>query len=252
MTQLRELYQQYSNVQLLEITLNPAEYRQEAVDIARQILDERQVSEGESESVLQALQQKKEAKSLKETRIQKLKDTFLAYLAPNLHPKGILDLNLWLNICLIWLCFQSVTLLYHGYIETGAAINSAPPNLKYSFSFWFYSVSYHWIGLIYTIFLIYLLFKRKKWGWILFFIRTFMFVFGSIWSAFITWNQWDLQSSGVTWLIPIILQTVLLFFLWKEEVASLFSVEKSTKYKLMPSVFLMWFVGMLLLKQFAN
>jgi zinc transporter ZupT len=78
----------------------------------------------------------------------------------------------------------------------------------------------------------FLLFKRRRWGWILLFAdNLFSFITGIIGSYFFFKFQSIHHTSIISFLLPILIKGAFLFFLWQNSIADFFGVNYETKKK---------------------
>ncbi len=103
------------------------------------------------------------------------------------------------------------------------------------------TIIYYGLGLIYLVVIVFLLYNKKKWGWILLFSNYLISGVTSVISIllFITFYEYADQSDMGEFIIGIIINTVFITFLIKSEIYSYFSIttEEMIKYIKRISIF---------------
>jgi hypothetical protein len=218
-------YQDYSNVSLLLITLQPEKYQPEALHAAKKILESRVVTEmqyAEAEMIWQSEIQKKQ-QTLKKQDM--LKEKVLDFFQPILKPTSAFTPEKWLRLFLLIIILQYI---YRSIFMCIGLINIINcENCELGFE-----LLYRLPSLLFIPFVIYLLWKRKKWGWILLFSNSFFITLSVIPDtiAFVAYARSSSDDYNFAFLVwRLFLYSGLSFLLWKENVALLFNVSFRTK-----------------------
>ncbi|MBV4356281.1 hypothetical protein [Pinibacter aurantiacus] len=211
-----EQFQNHSNEELITIVRQTDAYQPEAVAAAYQHLNERQVSENE----ILGIEEISESNYTGGTSEDGQEDLLVPYIQ---EPSTSIFANKWINILLGIIAFRF-------FFKAG-------PTLWYFFKS---TLSYIYL-LNYNAFLIFvvppilflLIFKRTKWGWLLFFSLSLMQVI-----EFTVTTGLALAYGYINYFYPLLIATIYpalsaftVFILWKNDVADLFNISKSTKQK---------------------
>jgi len=106
-------YKEYSNVDLLKIVRRPADYQLQAVDVATQILSQRQVTAEEIQFVDQYLQDIESSAKVKKEKVDALKYKITDFFEPISHPSENVSPSKWVNILLFVIAIQYVWSLFN-------------------------------------------------------------------------------------------------------------------------------------------
>jgi hypothetical protein len=230
-------YKDYSNVSLLLITLQPEKYQSEALNVAKEILASRIVTETqhiEAEMILQSEIQKKQ-QILNNQKV--LKEKTLDFLQPILKPTKEFVPEKWLRLFLLIIMLQYI---YRSIFMCIGLVNILNcENCELGFG-----LLYRLPSLIFIPFVIYLLWKRKRWGWILLFSNSFFIALSIIPDA-ISFTAYARVSSDYNFAFLIwrvFLYCGLSFLLWKENVALLFNASLRTKKQTVIVVLLLFVI----------
>jgi hypothetical protein len=220
--EFQEKYKNYSNIELLKILKKKEDYQLSAIEVAEEILKQRTVTSEEItevENYFLDIENKKNDLILKQN---KYSDYLTDLLQPFINPSEKTETRNWLNILLLIIFIQYLFTLY----ETIPFFYHADyTNLDFSFIIFGLSI-------VYVPVIFYLLFKRKKWGWILLFadcIITIAFKIQEIF-FFYKFNGW-LSGNIISILFPLIIKTLFALFLWRQETADFFNVSLEIKKK---------------------
>jgi hypothetical protein len=218
-----EQFIDHTNLELLTITKRPGDYQPAAVAAAYDILRQRAVTPAEiiaAEEYAASL-----GNSQRNEKLEAYKQKAADFLEPVLKPSAQVAPKKWLNIFLViiavqylWTFYLTVKYTYRIIARHGVVFD--------------YVLMLELLTLVYIPFLFYLLFTRKKWGWILLFGENVFIVLTSISQAYIYFRYRSVtEASIVGYLWPIILRSFFLFFLWKNEIAHHFNVTPELKKK---------------------
>jgi hypothetical protein len=228
-TSFLQTFEEYSNVELLKIIESPNDYQVEAIQAATQILLTREVTEEdflETRLFIEAAEaKKKEEEEKMQTLFSEVKDFF----QPLLHPGAEITLNKWLNI---FLCFVAVQYFFSIYSSLTAL-------------YYFYQcelcgfdilIALQLAMLPYVPLVFYLLFKRKRWGWILLFADNALvgltYISGLVIYSF-TGSVYR-NAGSVLW--PIFIRGFFVAFLLRDDVAEYFNISPERKMHLAKSI----------------
>jgi hypothetical protein len=158
-----ELYNSYSNIELLEIVKNPNNYQPDAVAAAENILKTRNISEHEFKTAEIKVAEAKSQTPYIQQLFKKYNDYFFSS-NPTIHSLG------WLNIIpLIFL----LTAIYSVY----SLIEKIPSCISKND---FLYLSIYILNLVAIAFILYLFIIQSKWFWILLFADKILGVFSNI------------------------------------------------------------------------
>jgi hypothetical protein len=223
------LFRQYSNVELLKIIQRPADYQTEAINAANEILAGRNVSEVEYREVELFY----EVIDLKEQqRLEKfnaINNKFTDFLEPLLQPKTEIKRSKWLNVFLLFVALQ---FLWSIFKTIKRFINF------FGCSYCLFDITYaaDVLTLFYVPVVFYLLYKRKKWGWILLFADALISGLSAILGSFALYTYSQImpvprgEVSAIVW--TIFANVALIIFLWREDIAAHFGLTEEEKKKL--------------------
>jgi predicted RND superfamily exporter protein len=218
-------YKDYSNTELLNIVNQPNAFQPEAVIAAKKILTERSVSDMEIEDANKFIDDLKHKEQIKQDKIDFLKNTTIDFFEPIIKPQDELKPNKWLNIFLTIVTLQYVYTLY----ITGSRL------IRYLFCTYCefdYIFLLDFAVIIYIPIIFLLLFKRKRWGWILLFADNLFTVILQISQSYIFFKYQNIHHGNtISFIEPIILRGFFAFFLWKKTIADYFGIEKEVKRK---------------------
>ena len=157
-----EQFKDYSNIDLLKIVRQPANYQVTAVTVAEEILNTRQVSAEEISVVDQYLLDIENSEKDKKEKINALKSKVTDFLEPVLEPSAKTEPIKWLNILLL------LTGIYYAWTFYNA-VRGLIRFLKCTFCEFDIAIIFGLLTAIYVPFMFYFLLKRRRWGWILLF-----------------------------------------------------------------------------------
>lgn len=242
----RDKYKDYSNIDLLKIVRRPTEYQVAAVDAATQILSARDVTQSEIEQVENHFNELNTEAIRKVAKINSYKEKTADFLEPVINPTSEVKPEKWLNILLLVIGLQYLWILCINIIGLVKFIKYVIECKSYGFDRSTETVSY-WIcfssrvdpfiffqilTLIYVPIIFYLLFKRKRWGWILLFADTLFGLISLVSQSYIFFKYQQYHHGDTFYFfIQIIIKGLFVFFLWRDYISDFFYVTKEAKKK---------------------
>jgi len=241
-----DIYKDYSNIDLLKIVMRPTEYQVAAVDAATQILSAREVTQSELEQVDNYFDEIDTETKRKTDKINLYKEKTADFFESVLKPTSEVKPEKWLNILLLVIGLQYLWTLYINLSDLVRFVKFVIDCKSYGFdnstetvSYWtcFSSrvdpiVFFQIVTLIYVPIIFYLLFKRKRWGWILLFADTLFGLISLISQSYIFFKyQQYYQSDTVSFFTRIIIKGLFAFFLWRNYISDFFNVTMEIKKK---------------------
>ena len=224
-----EAYKDLSTVGLLKIVHRPDGYQAEAVEAARRRLAERDIS-SEDQAEVQAFYEEADLEvRLKAEKIARIKGQAADLLEPVLQPGETVTPEKWFKIFLIVLGLQYSWVL----IQSLISIYKDAVRVYFDFNFLI-----NIITLVYIPWFFYLLYKRRRWGWILVFAGILIGILGVpvqiyAYSSFSrAMGRGSIDAATIAWFVfQTLLRIILATFLWRQDVCDLFGVDKSIKIK---------------------
>lgn len=239
-------YKDYSNIDLLKIVRRPTEYQVAAIDAATQILSEREVTQSDLEQVDNYFDEIDTETKRKTDKINSYKEKTADFFEPVLKPTSEVKPEKWLNVLLLVIGLQYLWTLYNNISHLVRFVKFVNDCKSYGFdnstetiTYWtcFLSrfdplVFFQIVTLIYVPIIFYLLFKRKRWGWILLFADTLFGLISLISQSFIFFKyQQYHQGETVSFFTQIIIKGLFVFFLWRNYISEFFNVTIEIKKK---------------------
>jgi hypothetical protein len=220
----RDAYQSYSNVELLKIVHQPERYQPEAVAAAQQVLSTREVHDSDYDEVnnykvtMAAQLQDKQA----------FNDNLSEFLESLVKPEKNLKIGKWLNILLVVIALQYIWLV----------ARTAEPMINYLacetcslFSPWFlYAV----FQILYIPVIGYLLFRRRRWGWILLLANNIAALIFLVINTSYYFRYRDVippssQMNYFQLITSFLIKGGFILFLWIPEIAAYFNISSRAK-----------------------
>lgn len=219
----KDKFKDYSNFELLKIIKQPNKFQAEAVDAAAHLLESRTVSAEDMQELNGYFENIETKEQEKAAKINAYKDKANDFLEPIIKPSKDLKVNKWLNLFLVLLLLQYAWSLYQSITTIVAyiACTSCEPDL---------SILFVYASIFYIPLIIYLLYKRRTWGWILIFAETLIsLIFGcsNIYFYF-KYPYFTTDTLGFL-LFNLFIRAGFVFFLWQFPVTALFRVRRKTK-----------------------
>lgn len=219
-----EQYQNYSNVQLLEITLQPEAYQQQAVEAADRILKGRQVSATEMAGAEASLRSREEQKQAQKEKADVFKTKARDIVEAVLQPAADVEPHKWLNIFLIAVGAQYLISLYFTLGDFFSFMRSQG-YVKDPLAFVIYPAQILYMPVVF-----YLLLKRNRRGWVLLVIASVLTTLTAFTGLFMASKYQSMHSGQVAFYIfRALLNGGLLVFLLKKEVAVYFGISAGLK-----------------------
>jgi hypothetical protein len=239
-------YKDYSNIELLKIIKRPNEYQISAVDAAAQILSSREISHTDIELVDNYFNEIDTEAKRKMDKITSYKEKTADFFEPVLNPTAEVKPEKWLNILLLVIGLQYLWTLYLNFSDLIIFTKYVIDCKSYGFdsnaetvSYWtcFSSrfdplVFFQILTLIYVPIIFYLLFKRRRWGWILLFADTLFGLISTVSQSYIFFNYQQYHHGDTfSFFIQIIIKGLFVYFLWRKYISDFFNVTMETKKK---------------------
>ncbi len=218
-----EQYKQYSTVELLKIVKKAADYQPGAVEAARTLLAQRQISQHELEEADSLVnEEEKQAKAFS-NKINTYKEKAADFFEPIINPGTEVKPVKWLNILLLFLGLQYVWIFYD-------IIKSLLHFLKCRYCSFDFTMFMLLINLIYIPLIFYLLYKKRKWGWILLFADNLFVLIIRLGETYTFFKYQEFhQGSSSEFLFFILVRAAFVFFLWRRSIADFFGVSDKVK-----------------------
>jgi hypothetical protein len=218
-----EQFRDHSTVELLKIVKRPDDYQPAAVAAAKDLLQQRTITHQDMLAVdthftaLETQQQNEKLNAYK----QKAAD----FLEPVLKPGTEVTPAKWLNIFLLIIGLQYLWDFYK-------TIRYFIWSMDRHYVVFDYVFLLEFISLVYVPIIFYLLFKRKRWGWILVFAENVFIVITTLGQSYIFFRYQDVHGGDTfSFIWPVVIRSFFLFFLWKQEIAQHFNVTPEIKKK---------------------
>jgi hypothetical protein len=216
-------YKEYSNTDLLKIVNQPTDFQPEAVAVAQQILTERVVTNEEIQFVDEYFKGIQKSAKLKSENAELLKSKVADFLEPVLHPGEKVEPDKWVNILLFAIGLQYAWTLFN-----------AAKRLLIVFECKYCHFDFAFVGeiltLIYVPFIFLLLFKRRRWGWILLFADNLFSLILRISESYAFFKYQSIHRADTSsFLLPILIKGAFIFFLWREPITDHFRVTYKEK-----------------------
>ena len=216
-----EEFKDYSNLELLKIIKNPANYQPAALIAAQQILSTRIISQQELEEIENHLISIELEEQRSKEKILAYKSKIADALEPILIPGEESKPSKWLKWMLIVLVIQYARILYYTLPWIFRTLSYGGHYLEIVFLI-------NCATLVYFPLIFILLLKRKKWGWILLFgdnIIASVLIIAQV----ITYLYYIETSKGAGWeslIWSIGVRTAYLTFLLKKDITLYFRVNR--------------------------
>lgn len=239
-------YKDYSNIDLLKIVWRPDEYQIAAVNAATQILSEREIPQSDLEQVDIYFKEIDAETKRKTDKQNSYKEKTADFFEPVLNPTTEVKPEKWLNILLLVIGLQYLWTLYINISDLVRFIKDVIDCKSYGFDITTETINY-WtcftsrfnplvffqiLTLIYVPIIFYLLFKRKRWGWMLLFADNLFGLISTISQSYIFFKyQQYHHGNTVSFFMQILIKGLFVFFLWKNHISDFFSVTKEMKRK---------------------
>jgi hypothetical protein len=214
-------YKDYPNLELLKIIRNPNDYQPLTVAAASQILDERQVPGEEIGSLDQSLHALAEAERYKREKFARMTAKTADLFPPIAQPHKEVEPSKWVNLFLLVIAARYAWMLF-GMTKRLIRLLS-----RQSFD-WFDYINF--VPVLYVPFIFFLIFKRRRWGWILLFADNLAALIMMLSESYIFFKYQHLyHSSIVSFITPIMIRSAFTFFLWRNAITEYFGVSSTIK-----------------------
>lgn len=239
-------YKDHSNIDLLKIVRRPNEYQVAAVDAATQILNAREITQSDLEQVDRYFHEIDTETKRKTDKINSYKEKTADFFQPVFNPTTEVKPQKWLNILLLVIGLQYLWTLYINISDFVKFIKYVIDCKSYGFDSTTETVSY-WtcfstqfnpiiffqiLTLIYVPIIFYLLFKRRRWGWILLFADNLFGLISTVSQSYIFFKyQQYHHGDTISFFTQILIKGLFVFFLWRNYISDFFSVTKEIKKK---------------------
>lgn len=232
---LEEKYREYSNKQLLEVIVKAKDYQPEAVEIARLLLSERNISNEEREKIHHDLETEQKIQEEKELKIRKTEEKLINQLILTLkkfNPLNKEEPSESRIVKLITLVFGLIYLsqLYNDFPILISLFTDPPKRFEWEIIFFL-------IGIVYLPISLYYFYKLKKSGWVLVSLYM-MFSFLLVLNLYMwTWGRsstdlfynYSPKMHDSTFIFTSFFYLGTLYLLLKKQIIELFSVDLKTK-----------------------
>lgn len=243
-----EQYKSYTNFELLKILKQPGHYQPAAVEAATLILQEREISEQDAVAindhlahVAQQEQYNTEKAQLLENKLRgfhqaymiPLQQNLVKFVQPYVKPDAQVRPAKWLDILLILAAIQYASSLLGILPRLTAQYVPGFDVLHYGFSI---STVFDFLYLLVMPVVFFLLLERKPGGWIILFAIYLLLVLIQLPRILTIFNDIHLFDSvlaycllRVPYFISLTFKCLLLYLLWRKEVADLLNVSGKAK-----------------------
>ena len=228
-----QIFSDYTSVELLKITGQADHYQPAAVEAATTILSQRQVSDAETKQAnveLSELEAQRKADAEKWTQIMDLFQPVIKPTESRVFTNYIIIFCSGLFLKYLWSAYYSVKFLYWFFFKSKEVRFGTTELLEiYSLLFW--------------PLLIYLLWRRERWGWILGLASSIYVIISWLWSLDPVTLYHSLLSRYyiiyfLTLVFTIVLNPAFIYFLCKPDTKELFNIDRSTQRKTIAYTFL--------------
>ncbi|MDA3616129.1 hypothetical protein [Polluticaenibacter yanchengensis] len=216
----KDRYKDYSNTELLKITNNPESYQEEAVAAAKELLDNRIVSENELNSLhIKTATYKNDIDDFG-FEISK-KEKITTFFKSLIKPQGGIS---WYHLAMVLYSVLYIRMLYYNIFFIYNILNCDTCIIDIAFNLTCLQILYP-VG-------VFLIFKDKmKIGWIILMVESVLALSVSIfqWYYLVQEGLMSLpESVGMLW--PIALRALIIFYIAKPGVLEMFKVNNQTKW----------------------
>ena len=229
---MKEDYSKYlrtlTNQELIEITLDSDIYEIESIKKAHEIISERNISKEDINYATLHFIKAQDKQTDQANYISSFQKKAIDFFKPIFSHDEDITPKKWVNSFLFLVGIQVVW----GFIVILTSLNAYLDSV---------TIIYYGLVLSYLVVIVFLLYKKKKWGWILLFSNYLISGVTSVISilVFIKFSEYADQSEMGEFLIGIIVNAVFITFLIKSEIYSYFSIttEEMIKYIKRISIF---------------
>jgi len=218
----KETYASYSNVELLKIIRSKEKYQTSAIEAAHAILDDRNITDDDLAEVDAYYREIASKEHYNKFLKSSVNDAVFEYINPESSTATKINPQRWLLVASLFLLYKLIDASISAYKVVNYTISE---NIKIDEYTIVYCLSPIAIGLT-----LYLLLKRKKWGWALLFAYALYSSVSDLAFAYWFFKFQDIHhQSTVGFLFNIFIECSLTVFLWKKEITSYFKISRRTK-----------------------
>ncbi|HMK25291.1 MAG TPA: hypothetical protein VK483_04610 [Chitinophagaceae bacterium] len=216
-------YKQYSTVELLKIVKKATDYQPEAVEAARAVLAQRQVAQHELEEADHFIKEEEKQAKAFSNKIGSYKEKAADFFEPIINPGTEVKPVKWLNILLLFTGLQYVWIFYD-------TIKDLLHSLQCRYCGFDFSMFLLLVNLIYIPLILYLLYKKRKWGWILLFADNLFILIIRLGETYTFFKYREFHRGSTSeFLFLILVRAAFVFFLWRKTIADFFGVTGKIK-----------------------
>jgi hypothetical protein len=216
-------YKDYSNIELLKIVRQPTKYQTDAVEAATSILNEREVSETDIQQVDTYFNEIEAKAKLKNDKINSYKEKAADFLQPIIKPGPEVKPAKWLNILLLFIGLEYAWTFYNSIKRF--VYFSRCDGCTFDIT-----MVLPIVNLIYIPVIFFLLYKKKRWGWILLFADNLFTLISRLFQSYIFFKfQAYHNGDTTTFIFFILVKAAFVFFLWRLPISDFFGVTDNAK-----------------------
>ena len=236
-------YEHLSTSTLLAILQQPQDYQPEALSAARTLLAGRTVTEDDTVETAQYIEKLENERESRKSQGKLLQDKLAYLLEPVINPKATIEPRRWVNLLL-----AGITLLFAWNLYVLARLyimKFGPPSvIPLTIEDMVFTIRVAYLPVI-----VFLLYKRRKAGWILLMVdRTWNFLSSGV-SFFYLFEYPVLQQNNAEALIwPVMLNGFFILFLWRKEIREYFGITERLRRKAVIATAVSFLLYTLLLK----
>jgi hypothetical protein len=218
-------FKDYSNIDLLKIVRQPANYQPAAVKAAEDILSDRQISAEEISVADQYIQDVENSEKNKKEKINELKHKVADFLEPAIRPGEKVEPDKWVNILLLVIGIQYAWTIFK-------TVKGLIAYFKCTYCPFDITIAISLFSLIYIPVIFFLLLKRRRWGWILLFADNLFIVISSVCQSYIFFKYQHIHNGDTaSYLVQILIRAAFVSFLWRNSITEHFGVPHEIKKK---------------------
>lgn len=237
-------YQNLSNTELLKIVQRPEYYQPEAAYAANRVLAERDVSNEEVEAVQHYFDAEDERKKTEQARIEKCKSKLNKMLDPFVYQEATVQAGKRLQVFIIAIGAQLLFMFYNSCKHIVQYVHLIRNCETYGYSFesgynadiwtcasaYLFYIAFDLPNFVYIPTVVYLLYKRRSFGWVLLFAVNLLGLFSVAGDVFIYFQMPQVgKAMPITLLSFFAIRALYVAFLWNENTAALFTVSQKQK-----------------------
>jgi hypothetical protein len=240
-----DLYKDYATIELLKIVQRPGDYQPEAVDAARKILENRQVDGAERQEAEKFLEELESQERNKKETIRDYREKAADFLEPVLRPGAELKPGKFLNLLLLVMAIQYAWLFYKGILHAVRFVKHVSDcwesgsdgmqsrHLSHLECIWSrldIATVLEFDSLLYIPLIIYLLYKRRRWSWILLFADNLFSCLAGLAESYSFFKYQSILHGNIySFLLPIMIRGAFTVFLYRKDITGFFGVEDNVK-----------------------